>query len=134
MEVQPISIRKNNKWYLGEVEMFRRNILQILATNIVRDEAGAYAIKMGEEFNPLIVEDVPFLAQGLREEAGVKILVFYDLQEMPLSGEYKLYFKGDVPYISFRWAGDTRLSRGMYWSLSDYFEFRGDEVYIVIPA
>jgi hypothetical protein len=130
LEIQPIRIRKDNKWFLGEVEMFRRNILKILAAKIIRDEAGGYAIQMGEEINPITVEDEPFLAQGIYEENGKKILLFYDLQEMVLDHECKLYFKGDVPYITFRWPGDTRLSRGLYWALSDYFEFRGDEVYV----
>ena len=134
IEVQPIRIRKDNKWFLGEVEMFRRNILKILAENIVRDETGNYAIRMGEEYNPITVEDVPFYAQGIYEENGKKVLVFHDLQEMVLDREQKLYFKGEVPYISFRWEGDTRLSRGIYWILSDYFEFREDEVFILPPA
>ena len=131
MEIQPIQIRKDNKWFLGEVEMFRRNILKILAENIVRDDAGQYAIRMGEEYNPIKVEDVPFYAQGIYEEDGHKILVFYDLQELRLDHELKLYFKGEVPYITFRWEADTRLSRGVYWALSDYFDFREDEVFIV---
>jgi hypothetical protein len=133
LEAQPISIRKDNKWYLGETEMFRRDILKILAANIVRGEEGGYAIRMGAEYNPITVEDAPFLAQGIYVENGKLILVFHDLQEMALEGEYKLYFKGDVPYVTFRWEGDTRLSRGVYWALSDYFEFREDGVFIVAP-
>lgn len=46
----------------------------------------------------------------------------------------KLTLKGDVPYIDFRWDADTRLSRGVYWKLSEYFEFKGEEIYIVPPG
>jgi len=133
METQPISIRKNGKWYFGEAEMFRRPILKILSQHIVRDEEGNYAIQMGNERNPLIVEDVPFYATGIYEQDGKVILVFHDLQEMVLDHEVKLYLKGDVPYISYRWEADTRLSRGIYWKLSEYFDFRGDEIYIKVP-
>jgi hypothetical protein len=135
MDYQEIKIARDGKWYFGGAEMFRRNILQILAKNINRDETGAYYIEMGSECNPLIVEDVPFLATGIieSEEQPIK-LVFHDLQEMELDHELKLYLRGDVPYISYRWVGDTRLSRGVYWKLSDYFEFRDEEIFIVPPA
>ena len=133
MDYQEIRIARDGKWYFGDAEMFRRNILQILAQNINRDETGSYYIMMGQEINPLIVEDVPFLATGIVEEKGRPIkLVFHDLQEMELNHELKLYLYDDVPYISYRWPADTRLSRGVYWKLSDYFDFRGDEIYTSI--
>jgi hypothetical protein len=89
---------------------------------------------MGQELNPLKVEDVPFLAKGyVEEDDGTIKLVFHDLQEMIIDHELKLYFKGDVPYISFRWEADTRLSRGVYWKLSNFFDFRGEEIYVVPP-
>lgn len=135
MEYQEIKITREGKWFFGEAEMFRRNILQILAKNINRDDNGFYFIEMGSERNPLIVEDVPFLAVGIVEEDEQPVkLVFHDLQEMVLNHELRLYIKEDVPYISYRWPADTRLSRGVYWKLSDYFDFREDEVYIVPPA
>ena len=134
MDYQEIKIARDGKWYFGEAEMFRRNILQILAKNINRDEEGTYYIEMGDDLNPLIVEDVPFLATGLVEENQKPIkLVFHDLQEMELEHELKLFLRDDVPYISYRWQADTRLSRGVYWKLSDYFDFRGEEIYIVPP-
>ena len=135
MDYQEIKITREGKWYFGDAEMFRRNILQILAKNINRDENGAYYIEMGTECNPLIVEDVPFLAVGIVENDGQPVkLVFHDLQEMELDHELKLYLNNDVPYISYRWVADTRLSRGVYWKLSDYFDFRNEDVFIVPPV
>lgn len=134
MDLQEIIIRKDGKWYFGTAEMFRRNILNILAVNIQKSEDGSYCIVLGDDMNPITVEDVPFFANGYAEEEDGRVkLVFHDLQEMVLDREQKLHFKGDVPYISFRWPADTRLSRGVYWKLSEYFDTRGDEVYIVPP-
>lgn len=132
--VQDITIRKNGKWYFGQAEMFRRQILNILARNLHRDDEGHYYIQMGEEQNPVIVEDVPYLASGIDENQLPIKLILHDLQEIILDSNLKLYFKGDVPYISFHHEGDTRLSRGVYWKLSQYFDFRGDDVYIVPPV
>ncbi len=131
--VQDITIKADGKWYYGQAEMFRRQIVNILAKNIHRRDDGSYYIKMGEEENPLIVEDVPFLASGVKENIMPITLVFHDLQEMVLDQEMRLIFKGDVPYISFQSEGDTKLTRGVYWKLSEYYDFRGDEVYFVPP-
>lgn len=134
MDLTEIVIKENGKWYFGQAEMFRRNILNILAQHIEKSADGTYGIRLGDDFNPLTVEDVPFLATGYSEEDGRIKLTFHDLQEMYLEGEIPLFLKGDVPYISFRWEADTRLSRGVYWKLSQYFRFQGDEVFIAIPA
>lgn len=134
MDLQDITIKKDGKWYFGQVEMFRRNILNILAQHIDRQDDGSYCIRLGQDFSLLQVEDVPFLACGFMDQGeGIK-LVFHDLQEMPLSEETRLILKGDVPYITYRWEGDTRLSRGVYWKLSEFFDFRGEEIYIVPPG
>lgn len=130
-----IVIRKDGKWYYHQAEMFRRNIVHILATHLQRKEDGSYIIRMGEESSPIDIEDVPFYATGIQEtEAGTLKLVFHDLQEYDLDQELRVYFKGEVPYISYRWTADTRLSRGIYWKLSNYFDCRGEDVYIVPPG
>lgn len=135
MDINEIRIRKDGKWYADEtVEMFRRNILNILASNIDRDAAGQYIIRMGEEEFPLVVEDAPFFANGIYEKEGQLTLRFYDLQEMPLNQPMKLYLKEDVPYLSYRWPGDTKLSRGIYYKLSDYFQISGNNIFIVPPG
>jgi hypothetical protein len=130
---QDITIKKNGKWYFGQAEMFRRPILNVLARNINRNPDGSYYIQMEDDCNPLIVEDVPYLATGIMENELPWKLSLHDLQEIVLDHDFKLFLKGDVPYITFKWEADTRLSRGVYWKLSEYFEFRGDEVYIVPP-
>lgn len=130
---QDISIRADGKWYFGQAEMFRRQIVNVLAKNLVRKEDGSYIIIMGDDENPVKVEDVPYLASGIAEDEMPLKLVFHDLQEMVLDHELKLYFKGDVPYITYKWEADTRLTRGVYWKLSEYFDYRGDEVYLVPP-
>ncbi|MFA7077583.1 MAG: DUF1285 domain-containing protein [Syntrophomonas sp.] len=131
--VQDITIKANGKWYFGQAEMFRRQILNVLAKNLHRKDDGSYYIKMENDENPVIVEDVPYLATGVIDKETPFKLVFHDLQEMVLDHELKLFFKGDVPYITYKWDGDTRLSRGVYWKLSQYFDFRGEEVFVVPP-
>lgn len=134
MDLKAITIKKNGKWYFGKAEMFRRNILNILAVNIYKQDDESYCIKLGDDINPITVEDVPFYATGIEEQADGKIkLIFHDLQEFLLDHELALTLKGDVPYIDYKWEADTRLSRGVYWKLSELFDFRGEKVFIVPP-
>jgi len=134
LDLNQITIKKNGKWYFGEAEMFRRNILNILAAHIEKTQDNRYVIKLGEDVSDLTVEDVPFLATGYVEDEDGKVkLVFHDLQEYILDHPLKLTLKGDVPYIDYRWECDTRLSRGVYWKLSDFFVFKEDEIFIVPP-
>ncbi|MDD2619063.1 MAG: DUF1285 domain-containing protein [Syntrophomonadaceae bacterium] len=135
MDLKEIIIREDGKWYFGGAEMFRRNILNILASHIEKTGDGSYCIKLGEDINPITVEDCPFLATGYIEEVNGKVkLRFHDLQEFALERELKLTLKGDVPYIDFKWEADTRLSRGVYWKLSEFFDFRGEDIYIIPPG
>lgn len=135
MDLKEIIIRKDGKWYFGGAEMFRRNILNILASHIEKAGDGGYCIKLGDDINPITVEDCPFLANGYIEEDDGRVkLRFHDLQEFALERELKLTLKGDTPYIDFKWEADTRLSRGVYWKLSEFFDFRGEEIYIVPPG
>lgn len=128
-----ICIRKNGHWYFGEAEMFRRNILNMLAQGICKEEDGSYVIRLGEEESPIACEDAPFFAHGILVEDGKIKLVFYDLQEMYLVDEMKVHFKGDIPYLTYKWEGDTKLSKGVYWKLFDFMDIRGDDVYLVPP-
>lgn len=135
MDLKAITIRKNGKWYFGDAEMFRRNIVKILASNIYKLDDGSYCIKLGDDVNPIAVEDVPFYATGIEEQPDGKIkLVFHDLQELLLDEELELTLKGDVPYIDYKWKADTRLSRGVYWKLSEFFDFRAEKVFIIPPC
>ncbi|NLB88812.1 MAG: DUF1285 domain-containing protein, partial [Syntrophomonadaceae bacterium] len=45
MQRTEIRIKKDGKWYFGGSEMFRRNILNVLAAHIVKDENDNYFIK-----------------------------------------------------------------------------------------
>ncbi|MCR4400449.1 MAG: DUF1285 domain-containing protein [Syntrophomonadaceae bacterium] len=134
MDNGEIRIASNGKWYYNGAEMFRIKIVNLFATHLERDEQGNTFIHLGQEVFPVVVEDVPFYVIGVYETKPTLTLVFHDRQEMEIVEPVRLTFKGDVPYLSFRWESDTKLSRGVYWRLSEYFEYREDGVYIVPPA
>ena len=129
--INEIRIARNGKWYANGAEMFRLPIVNLFATHLERDENGGYYIHLGQETHPVVVEDSPFYVIGIDESKEKLTLVFHDRQEMEITEPVKVYFDGDVPYISFKWEKDTKLSRGTYWKLSEKFEHRGDEVYLV---
>ena len=58
---------------------------------------------------------------GIMENEIPLKLVFHDLQEMVLDHELKLYLKGDVPYISFKWEGRYPLKSGCVLEIERVF-------------
>lgn len=129
-----IKIGRDGKWYNNGQEMFRLSIVNLFARNLHRDENGEYYIKLGEDTAPVVVEDCPFYVVGIDESQEKLTLVFHDRQEMEVTEPIELILEGDVPYISYRWPRDARLSRGVYWKLSNYFDLRDDGIYIVPPV
>ena len=59
MSVQEIRIKNDGKWYADDRLMFRKAIVKLFATNLVRDENDQYFIKLNQETFPVVVEDVP---------------------------------------------------------------------------
>lgn len=133
MLLREIRIKRNGKWYANDAEMFRRQILNILATHLVKNDEGQFYIHLDQDTFPVVVEDVPFLVVGAYLKNGSIALVFHDLQEMVVDRKIPVYFREDTPYITFKWEKDTRLDRSAFWMISDYLVESGNQVFLVPP-
>jgi hypothetical protein len=134
MSVQEIRIKKDGKWYADDLLMFRKPIVKLFAMNLEKDEEDRFYIHLNQETFPVAVEDVPFTANEAYIDEGAIVLVFYDEQEMRVEEETPLEFKGDTPYLTFKWEDDTRLSRAAFWMVSNYLVEREDRVWLVPPG
>ena len=134
MSVQEIRIKNDGKWYADDRLMFRLPIVNLFATNLVRDENGQYLISLNQETFPVVVEDVPFLATDAYVDEGALVFVLYDQQELRIEEETPVVFVDDTPYLSFRWENDTRISRSAFWMVSNLLVERDDRVYLVSPG
>lgn len=134
MSVQEIRIKNDGKWYADDRLMFRKAIVKLFATNLVRDENDQYFIKLNQETFLVVVEDVPFLATDAYVDGGAIVFVLYDEQELRVEEEVPVVFIDDTPYLSFRWENDTRISRSAFWMVSNFLVERDNQVYLVPPG
>lgn len=133
MELSEIRIKRDGRWYANDAEMFRLAIVNIFATHLERDEEGGFLIRLGEETFPVVVEDVPFTAVEAFLRDGEVVFRFHDRQEMTVGKPVPVTFKADVPYITFHWNNDTRLSRSAFWQVSDLLREEEGGVYLIPP-
>lgn len=135
MLLKEIRIKKDGKWYANDAEMFRKPIVNLFAKHLERNVfTGEYFIELNQETFPVVVEDVPFTAVDAYIEDGSIIFVFHDEQQMTIQEATEIMYKGDTPYITFKWLDDTKISRSAYWMVSDYLVERGDTVYLMPPC
>ncbi|MGE5422009.1 MAG: DUF1285 domain-containing protein [Ignavibacteriales bacterium] len=134
MDLQEIRIKRDGKWYADNAEMFRMQIVNLFARNLVKDVVGRFYIELNQETFPVIVEDVPFTAVDAHIDDGAIVFTFHDEQIMIVSEETKLYFKDDTPYVTYRWIDDTRIGRSAYWMVSEYLVERDGSIYLRPPC
>lgn len=134
MSVQEIRIKNDGKWYADDRIMFRKPIVKLFATNLQRANEDQFFICLNEETFPVVVEDVPFLVTDAYVDEGAIVFILYDEQELRIEKETPVVFKGEVPYMSFRWKNDTRLSRSAFWMVSNFLTEMNDQVFLFPPG
>lgn len=109
-------IDKDGQWYADSILMIRKEIINLFASHLKKDSQDRYGIDWQNQWYPVNVEDAPFFAQSLTEQAGQLIIQLYDGRKFPLPpGNISL--KGNIPYLSLFWQCDTKLSRPSYSEL-----------------
>lgn len=134
MSVQEIRIKNDGKWYADDRLMFRKPIVKLFATNLQRDGEDQFFIHLNQETFPVVVEDVPFFAVDAYVDNDAIVFILYDEQEMRIEDETPVVFRDEVPYLSFRWKNDTRLSRSAFWMVSNFLAERNNQVILVPPG
>ncbi|KLU66520.1 hypothetical protein DEAC_c11860 [Desulfosporosinus acididurans] len=109
-------IDKNGLWFADGLVMIRKEIVNLFASNLKKDDLNNFNIEWQNQLYPVKVEDVPFFVQSVTVQAGQIILQLYDGRKFPLpSGN--ILIKNQIPYISLFWPRDTKLSRSSYCEL-----------------
>lgn len=70
MDRPVIKVDREGRWYYRGSEIVRREVLEVFWRALERDQEGRYYLKMGDEQEPVEVEDTVFLVQWaeLRDE------------------------------------------------------------------
>ncbi|TDA70114.1 MAG: DUF1285 domain-containing protein [Clostridia bacterium] len=113
-------IKADGKWYWGDNEIFRPEILRLFASHLVRRESG-YFIEMNGQTYPVTVDDAPFVADAVWPEGAELQMRLVDTRVLPFPpGEIML--RDGKPYTSLDQPGDIRLSRAAFWQLAPYLQ------------
>lgn len=115
-----LRIKADGKWYWGENEIIRPEILQLFASHLIHEDPG-YFVKMNGQTYPVTVEDAPFVVEAVWPEGDELQMRLADTRVLPFPpGEITL--KTGSPYTTLQRSGDLKLSRAAFWQLSRYLQ------------
>lgn len=142
-----IKILQNGTWLHQGRPIMRHNLVKLFATVLKKDENGDYWLQTPVERGRIDVEDVPFIAVEMRQEAseqGKNLLFRTNLDEwVTADAAHPLRF-GAAPYVTVRQNLEARLTRAVYYELmhlahenpagSDQWGVTSANVFFPIPA
>jgi uncharacterized protein len=113
-----MEIKRDGTWLYMGTPIGRVALVRLFASVLTRDGA-RYVLKTPVEKVGIRVEDAPFLAVEMREEAGV--LWFRTLQDDWVSAtpDNPLRFVGQKPYIHVRRGCDALINRAVFYDLME---------------
>ena len=130
----PITISRDGTWYYGTSEMFRQEILALLAKHLEKDSQGNYFINYKDQIHPVAVEHTPYVAKGIKNINSKEILMQLTDSRVVGVSPQTLFFQNNVPYATFRWKHDTRLSRQALWDLSGYLQEKDGSFFLFLDG
>lgn len=128
----PIRIAADGTWYFNDSEMFRLEAVSFLASRLHRSDGG-YAITLGPQTLPILVEDVPFVIKSVSTTENGWEAVLADGRTVTLPpGEVQLV--GDTPYFSLFSEWDSKFSRAAFWHITAFLVEREGRQFLDEPA
>ncbi len=125
--ITPCNIRidKEGVWYYKDVEMFRKEIVNLFYENLKRDELGRYIIEIENDRCYLDVEDAPFVVKMVRRSEGEALYILLnDQTEEKLDLSTLWIEKDNVLYCSVKNNNFyARFLRASYYQIASYIEY-----------
>lgn len=131
-------VDKDGLWYTDGVQMINKEIIELFASHLKKDDHNKYHIDWRNQLYPVRVKDAPFFVQTITEQAGQLMIQLYDGRKFLLPPG-NLIMKNNIPYISLFWRCDTKLSHSSYCELcknaierdGHYFIKYGDNEWLI---
>lgn len=133
-EIHPCDIRidKEGTWFFRGAEMFRKDIVRLLADNMSRDEKGRYLIEYNGERCWLEVDDTPFAVRSVTAvpeaiSRGEYLIKLNEGSEELLDAETLWIGESNVMYcLVRRRAFAARFTRAAYYQLAAFIDYDED--------
>ena len=124
-----IRIDPEGRWFYRDMEMTRRNVVQLFYKHLMQDPSGEYFIKIGPQLCPVKVEDAPYVVWSIRyaEKNGkleyLDLLLSDDSTEM-LDPATLWIDDRNIPYCRIRNGRFTaRFSKTSYYRIAEHISY-----------
>ena len=138
-----IRIDAEGLWFYRGKEMTRRDIVQFFYQNLIFDESGTYAVRVGQQTYRIEVEDTAFIVWDIRFVTGDDIsreyieLLLSDNRTERLDPETVYIAENDIPYCRIRnRLHRARFSKSAYYKLAEHIQYdpQNDRFYLELSG
>jgi len=130
-----IRIDKEGNWFYGDAEMFRKDIVSLLAEHIKRDDHGRYFIDFQGEQAYIEVEDTPYVVTSIERivDDGKEaiLLIMSHGSKDKLDPTTLLMNDDNVLYCTVKDGLPARFRRQSYYQLAKFIEMGEDGRYFL---
>ncbi len=119
-----LRIDRDGRWFHEGIEIVREDIRSYFSRYLVRSDDGGYAVRIGRDECPVVVEDVPFIVSRVTSasDGGLSLLLSDGTSER-LDAETIKISESNAPYCGVRNGLEARFSRAAYYQLAEFIEY-----------
>lgn len=133
MMMEEIRIANDGTWYFNGLKMFRMEIVGLLSSHLRLKDNQYYICWLNQEV-PVVVEDVPFIINGVFDDGqGLKARLSDErVVDLP-AGE--IFWQNDVPYFTLfnESVCNAKFTRAAFWQISQYLKEENGRQWIEYP-
>ncbi len=125
-----IRIDSDGHWFYRGMRMVRQDIVQYFYRNLMLEDSGTYAVRIGHQSCPINVEDAAFVVWNIhcvpRNSRPLKYidLLLSDSRTERLDPETIYIGKNEIPYCRIRKGlHRARFSKPAYYKLAEHIRF-----------
>jgi uncharacterized protein len=132
-----IKIDKEGNWFFNAAPIINKQIVDLFNASIEQDGQGGYRLHIGDEINPIVVEDTPFVVTNLEQEQDAEGLSGFTIRLSdgtcePLSFETFYLAPDNVPYCTVKHGRfPARFLRAPYYALARHIEQEGEDRFFI---
>ena len=131
-----IRIDREGCWYYNGAQIVHQAILDLFNASIEHDGSGGYRLRIGQETNPIVVEDTPYVVTHIEPElsgagvSGFTIRLSDGTREM-LCLESLFISPDNIPYCRVKSGSfPARFLRSPYYDLAGHIQQDAEGFYL----
>jgi hypothetical protein len=133
IQASTIRFGRDGNWYADDERISNPRIADLFSRHVVRDPAGGYMIRMGDERAPIVVDDTPYVVRSVsRAPAGPLVIALNDGTSEPLDLASLAAAADSVLYCQVKEGTEpARFLRAAYYQLEPYIRSPGPAQFVI---